>query len=138
MTLDLVNTPDGTMRIAGVLRPPAALLTDLFIWLLIVVPAVRLTGLTDALVAVISSCAILVYCLVAFRGGAPSLGRWALGLRRYPYELVEEFAGKGTLYVYEDLPDGVYTRRSIAVVLILGVLFGLALIITREIGNGSA
>ncbi len=138
MTRDLVNTPDGTMRVAGVLRPACALLTDLLMCLFLTVPFVHFAGIKDGPTAVIWIFGILGYSLLAFRGGVPSLGRWALGLRRYPYDLVEEYAGKGILYVHEDLPSRVYTRRTIAIVLLLGVLFGLALLMTRVLPNGSA
>ncbi len=138
MTLKVVTTPDGMMRVAGVLRPPGALLTDLVMLVLLVVPFANLAGVSDGATALIWLCGIVGYCLLAFRGTVPSLGRWALGLRRYAYDEVEEYAGKGMLYVYEDLPPRDYTLRTVVTVLVLGAFFGIALVITRALPNGPA
>ena len=134
----VVNTPDGPMRIAGSLRPPAALITDLLMCFLVVVPFAHLVGATEGPAVLIWGCAVVAYCLLSFRGVLPSLGRWALGLRQYPYEEVEEYGGKGTLYVYEDLRNRDYTLRTVATVLLLAALYGIALLITMYSSSGPA
>ena len=138
MALDVVNTSDGAMRVAGLLRPSVALFTDLLMCLLLLGPFVHLTGVTDAPTALIWLCGIAAYSLLAFRGVIPSLGRWTLGLRGYPYNQVEEHEGKGILYVYEDLSSRAYVFRTIATVLVLGALFGIGLVITRALPSGPA
>lgn len=138
MTLDVVNTPDGPMRVAGALRPAGALITDLLMVAWLVAPFTYLAGISDGPVVLILMCGIVGYCLLAFRGELPSLGRWALGLRRYNYAEVDEYAGKGMLYVYEDLPPREYTIRTIVTVLVLGALFAIGLAITEFLPNGPA
>ena len=138
MTLDVVNTSDGAMRVAGLFGPSVAISTDLLMCLLLFGPFVHHTGVTDAPTALIWLCGIAGYSLLAFRGVIPSLGRWTLGLRGYSYNQVEEYEGKGVLYVYEDLSSRTYTFRAIATVLVLGALFGIGLVITRALPGGPA
>jgi hypothetical protein len=130
MALDAVNTPDGPMRVAGALRPAGALITDILMVVLLVAPFAYLAGVSDGLIALIWACGIVGYCLFALRGTFPSFGRWAVGLRRYTYAEVEGYAGKGVLYVYEDLPPRIYTLRFVASLLMLGALLGMDLAIT--------
>ena len=136
MTLDIVNTPDGPMRVAGALRPTGALSTDLLMVVLLVGPFAFLVGVSDGPIALMWVSAIAGYCLLAFRGTIPSLGRWAVGLRRYTYAEVQEYAGKGILYVYEDLPSRIYTIRAVASLLVLGASLAIGLIFTRVLPNG--
>lgn len=138
MPLSVVSTPDGTMRVAGRLRPVCALITDLIMCVVLVLPMAHRAEINDSLTAAIWTFGIVGYALLAFRGVVPSLGRWALGLRSYPYDMAEKNAGKGTLYVYEDFSSWVYTQRSIAAVLLLGALFGLAFLIAGIVSGSSA
>jgi hypothetical protein len=79
---------------------------------------------------------VVGYCLLAFRGAVPSLGLWTLGLRRYTYDQVAEYAGPGVLYVYEDLPSRVYAYRTDMSALLFLLLAGVDFVLTQILPNG--
>jgi len=125
------------MHVAGTLRPTGALLTDLLMVSLLVAPAALFSGVEEGLSALFWVCGVVGYCLFAFRGAVPSLGRWALGLHRYAYNDIEEYAGRGILHVYESLPPRVYTLRTVTTVVFLLALAGLNFVLTRVFPSGS-
>ena len=60
------------------------------------------------------------YIILAHRHAVPSLGNWSLGLRRYTYEMIEEYAGRGILLVVEEMPWKVRTiRQSTAITVVV-------------------
>jgi hypothetical protein len=125
MPLNEVTTPDGKMAIAGLLRPVVAALVDLYLAtavLSIIAAVIGIEGAVSALLAVLA----FGYAFLAHRALASSLGAWALGLRRYPYKVITEYSGKGTLFVNERLSSAVYTRRTIVCVLVFAVLHAIA------------
>ena len=125
MPLSEVTTPDGKMAVAGLLRPVVAVLVDLYLAtavLSIIAAVIGIEGAVSALLAVLA----FGYAFLAHRALTPSVGAWALGLRRYPYKFITEYSGKGTLFVFEKLPSAVYTRRTIICVLVFAVLHAIA------------
>jgi hypothetical protein len=136
MQSSIVNTPDGPMRTASALRPAGAVLTDFLMVSLLTAPFAQLAGVQDGPSALIWVCGVVGYCLLAFGGAVPSLGLWALGVRRYTYDQVAEYAGPGVLYVYEDLPSRVYAYRTVMSALLLLLLAGVDLIFTQILPNG--
>jgi len=137
-TPSIVNTPDGPMRTAGALRPAGALLIDLLMVSLLAAPFARLAGVQDGPSALIWVCGVVGYCLLAFAGAVPSLGLWALGLRRYTYDQVAEYTGLGMLHVYEDLPSRVYAYRTVMSALLFLLLAGVGFVLTQILPNSFA
>src|SRR5688500_8191467 len=125
MPLSEVTTPDGKMAVAGLLRPFVAALVDLYVAVLVLSIIIGVVGLRDPIFALLGACAF-AYAFLGHRTLVPSLGVWALGLRRYPCKVIEEYSGKGTLFVFERLPSAVYTRRTIVCVLVFALLYGIA------------
>ena len=125
MALSEVTTPDGKMPIAGLLRPFVATLVDLYLAVAVLSIIAAVFSAEGAITALIAVCAF-GYAFLGHRGLAPSLGAWALGLRRYPYAVILEYSGKGSLFVYERLPSATYTRRTIVCVLLFAVLHFIA------------
>ena len=125
MPLSEVTTPDGKMAVAGVLRPVVAVLVDLYLAtavLSIIAAFIGVEGVVSALLAALA----FSYAFLGHRALVPSLGAWALGLRRYPCRLIREWPGKGSLFVFERLPSAVYTRRTIVCVVVFAVLHVVA------------
>ena len=138
MQSSIVSTPDGPMRTAGALRPAGALLIDLLMVFLLAAPFARLAGVADGPSALIWVCGVVGYCLLAFGGAVPSLGLWALGLRRYTNGHVAEYTGRRVLYVYEDLPPRVYAHRTVMSALLFLLLAGVDFVLARILSNGLA
>lgn len=65
----------------------------------------------------------LIYAVLAYKHKVPSLGNWALALRKYPRGAVEGYAGKGTLFLIEDLTMSARIRRLAVAIIILVSLF---------------
>lgn len=111
-----VKTPDGPMYVSGFLRQWASVLSDLFLAFFV---AITLRGLISSTgMQIIALDPILLLCVFAYPllgrlGLAPSSGKWAFGLRTYPLASVENYDGKGHLWVYEPLPRKTYAIRSL-------------------------
>lgn len=123
-----VTTPNGQMRVSGLSRIWAAFLIDILIGVLSLALISAVTGLfqtyggiTGAFLAPIA----YAYALMAYWGRAPSLGRWALALRRYKHEEIEEYTGEGTLFVVATLPGWIAALRFACAVILLFGLYGL-------------
>jgi len=125
MAVSEVTTPDGKMPIAGILRPLVSTLVDLYIAVAVLSIITAVFGSNGAIAALLAVFAF-GYAFLGHRALAPSLGAWALGLRRYPYAVISEYSGKGSLFVYERLPSATYTRRTIVCVLLFAVLHFIA------------
>jgi hypothetical protein len=126
MALSEVTTPDGKMPLAGLLRPFVAALVDLYLAMAVLWIIAALVGVEGPLSAAFAVCAF-AYAFLGHRALAPSLGAWALGLRRYRCKIIPEYSGgKGTIFVFERLPPAVYTRRTIICVVVFALLHGIA------------
>ena len=56
------------------------------------------------------------YIFLAHRHSVPSIGNWSFGLRRYNYEMIKEYAGRGILLVVEELPWKVRAVRQLTAI----------------------
>jgi hypothetical protein len=137
MPLSEVTTPDGKMPVAGHFRPFAASLVDLYLATLILSIIGVAVGASGPISAVFGVGAFS-YAFLGHRMLVPSLGAWALGLRRYPCKVIEEYSDRGSLFVYERLASNVYSRRTIICVLVLALLHLVAYFVVRGAANGSA
>ena len=122
-----VTTPVGIRELCGILSPVISAVIDLFFSLLIVsFPGLLLviSGL-DRNIFLIAPLVIApwLYTFAAHRAKIPSLGSWALGIKRYSYSEIEEYSGVGVLYVKEALSRKAHTSRTIIFVIILSVLY---------------
>ncbi len=100
-----VTVPEDERRLAFNGASLVAVLIDLFgvvvllgVTLKLASPALS-PGVHDALTG-ISAIASFAYAFVAHRGWVISVGGWCHDIRWYTYSQVEEYAGKGALYVY--------------------------------------
>ena len=108
--MEKVTVPEGERRIAFFGASAAAALIDLFGVVVLLGAALRLTSpvlspeVRDVLEG-ISAISAFAYAFVAHRGWAVSVGRWCVDIERYPYAKIQEYAGKGSLFVH-----GISTR----------------------------
>ena len=72
-----------------------------------------------------------IYALLAYRGIVKSPGRWAHGVRRYTYSEVEGYSGYGVLFVNENLPGPILSKRA----MILALYFGGMILIMSVLNN---
>src|SRR5262245_48543527 len=112
MATSEVTTPRGRMPVAGHMRPIVALLVDLF-FATLVLSVIGLVLGGDGAISGGWGVFAFVYAFLGYRTLVPSLGAWVFGLRRYSYQVIEEYSGKGSLFVFERLPAKEYTRRTI-------------------------
>lgn len=123
-----VSTTDGPMYVAGSLWSLGALFIDLvFIQLIIFIALSLFWQVTfEALLNWTSWLPGLVaigYGILAYRHSVPSLGNWALALKKYPRSSVEGYAGKGMLLLMEDLTLSTRLGRLAIAILVLVSLF---------------
>jgi len=128
-----VTTPDGKMHVAGIFRSNGAVFLDLmlgFFTAQIAVGVLRALGLLSEgatpILIVVLTLVVFGYPLVLRRYGAPSFGNWALGVHVYPCSLIPEYSDKGSLVVFEPLPNAEYSRRAIIGAAALCVLVAVA------------
>ena len=124
------------MRIAGAFRPAGALFTDILMITLLAGPFAYLASVDDGPSTLIWVCGVVGYSLLAFSGAVPSLGRWTLGLRRYNYDEITQYPGRGVLYVYENLSSKAYTHRTLISLVLLLALAGFDMLIIRVFPGG--
>ena len=142
MPLSEVTTPDGKMSVAGPLRPNVAALVNLYVagLVLTIIRGTVGQGVTAGgpIISVFLGVVAFAYVFLAQRRLVPSLGVWALGLRRYPCKVIEEYTDKGSLFVFERLPADVYTRRTIISAIAFLLLHLVAYAVVRLVEDGSA
>ena len=128
-----VTTPDGIREACGIMIPIISVVVDLSFALLVVsFPALLLAinGL-DSNMFLIAPFVIVpwLYAFAANRSKIPSIGNWALGIRRYLYSEIEEYSGAGVLFVKENLTRKTHTSRTIIFVIVFCVLYAVARLI---------
>jgi hypothetical protein len=130
MGVEYVTTPDGRMRVSGYSRIGVGFVTDLVVATLLLtilagIVARFLLQLPEVVKAAVVG-APWIYAFLAHRSLVPGMGSWALALRRYPYREIEEYSGSGVLFVYEDLPRRVFSRRAVVAAAVLAGLYLVA------------
>lgn len=122
-----VTTPDGVRTVAFAGAPALAVGLDLFGSAAVLGPAVRVIELVAGTAAAdpargIAALLAFGYALLAHRRSIPSLGQWCLALERYGYAEIEEYSGKGVLYVQLGSGSSArLVRRGLVVAAILGL-----------------
>jgi len=127
-----VTTPQGTMNIAGSLRATGGFLFDLcaaLILLSIFIRILDIVGVSAIEIKVMLLCMGFIYPYLSQREIVPGLGRWALGLHRFSFSDIEEYAGKGILVVYEPLEPRIYTVRTVIAAASFAFLYLLAVLL---------
>ncbi len=124
MTDKYVITPDGKKIVAGLLHAPLAYYIDLiFAFSVILSPFAILGHYTENVFFVgILMLIIVGYAYFSHYIGI-SLGWWAIGLNCYNFDALDEYQGKGYLYVCDQLPDKEHTKRAIITASIFSVVF---------------
>lgn len=72
---------------------------------------------------------IFLYAFLAYRNVVKSIGGWSNGVSRYSYSEVEGYSGVGVLFVIEDLPRQILSKRAIILVLYFGVMLLLIIVL---------
>jgi hypothetical protein len=124
--METVKTSDGVFPVASYTKIVGVVLVDLLIatvTLSFVVEFLKYLGfnLPEWFAAVFGVMAFL-YAFLAYHDVVKSLGRWSHGVKRYTYGEVENYSGTGMLFVVEDLPGSVLSRRAIILALYFGCM----------------
>ena len=128
--MEKVTVPEGERRIAFFGASAAAALIDLFGVAVLLGAALRLTSpvlsfqVRDVLEGILAISAF-TYAFFAHRGWAVSVGRWCVDIKRYSYAQIQEYTGKGSLFVH-----GISTRyeRFIRTACVVIVIYATAVI----------
>lgn len=123
-----IKTPDGLMHVSGLFRQFGSLFCDLFVAFFIAILLKQLvlslwpeTPATEPVVLILT----FGYPLFGRLGMAPSLGRWAFGLRPYAFTEIEGYVGKGRLWAYDPLSRRTYIARKFIVITAIMTLYAL-------------
>jgi hypothetical protein len=119
-----IETPDGTMHESGFVRRLVAGFVDFcaaaFILYTIALVIQTILGVvfgTDAsmILSISVAAGCVLYLILRAFVRLPSVGDWALALRRYSFSEIEGFNGKGSVVCIEPLLDKTMTRRTLIV-----------------------
>jgi len=124
-----VRTIDGVFSIAGSSKTVGLVFIDLIfstVTLSFVIEVLKLLTLDIPLwSAAVFGILVFLYPLLAYRDVVKSIGRWSRGVKCYPYSKIEGYTGKGALFVVDEVPKKVLSKRVIIVVAYFGIMFSL-------------
>jgi len=74
---------------------------------------------------------IYLYVFLAYRDVVKSAGRWSHGILRYPCEKIEGYSGKGALFIDDELPKAVLSKRAITLIVYFGSMILLMIVMEK-------
>lgn len=140
--MNLINTPLGKTRKANFFSPLVVYLIDVFVFGMVLAFPAQLLIVRDGSfedqslpVAIAILVAIAIPYLLAYfahKEKIPSIGYWALGIRRFSFDQLDDYAGKGFLYVKDQIKPRIVIRRLFIVAATIGVITGAIEIIKYQ------
>ena len=127
-----IATPDGQMEESSLSRRVVAGLTDLFLFVAIAgICGIVISSLIGVMFGfyypatplVISIIVAVAYIAVPRVYGIRTIGQWALGLRRFSFNVLSDYTGNGAVWCVERIPQKEYSRRTVAVLLIFASFY---------------
>lgn len=115
-----LRTTRGILSLAGIGTVIGSIIIDLFIGLLMVslihaVMANLGTNLSSEVNGILIFL-VFLYTYLAYKNIVFSVGQWGNGLKRFSYNDIEDYSGKGTVYLVDNLPKSTLTYRTIVIV----------------------
>jgi hypothetical protein len=129
--VDLIKTPIGNVEEASFIAPICIYLIDLFVYVIAISIIIYLSGFyffmqnqpgaTAGAVSMLLAALMFALAFLCHREKIPSVGYWAMGVRRFEYGKLSEYSGRGFLYVKEGQKPSTLIKRVLILIMVIGV-----------------
>lgn len=77
---------------------------------------------------------IYLYAFLAYRDVVKSAGRWSHGIIRCPCSKIEGYSDKGALFINDELPKTVLSKRAMILIVYFGIMILLMTVMQKYSG----
>ncbi len=133
--MDLIKTPIGNVEEASFIAPICIYLIDLFVYVIVISIILYFSGFyflmrnqpiaTAGAVSMLLAALMFALAFLSLREKIPSIGYWAMGVRRFEYCKLSEYSGSGFLYVKDGQKPSTIIKRVLILIMVIGVLISV-------------